>query len=160
MGVQIQFSFPAWAAQYPEFAYLNQVQATNFFTMATMMQRNDGGGPICDSNMQTLTLYLLTAHVAKLFAPTSTGQNAPDTVGRISSASEGSVSVQLDNQYPPGSSQWFQQTRYGSMWWQATAWTRTMRWIPGPRRSFEPIFAGNFNAFPWGFGTTGGSLGT
>jgi hypothetical protein len=159
MGVQINFNYANWAALYPEFAYLNAVQANNFFTLATMMQRNDGCGPINDPTMQTMTLYLMTAHVAKLFAPTSTGQNAPDTVGRVANASEGSVSVQLDNQYPPGSAQWFQQTKYGSMWWQATAWTRTMRWIRGPRRSTEPVFAGNFNQFPWGFGTSWGTLG-
>jgi hypothetical protein len=57
--------------------------------------------------------------------------------GRISSASEGSVSAAFDMNVPPGSAQWWAQTKYGSDYWLAMAPYRTMQYRPGPRRVFS-----------------------
>jgi hypothetical protein len=67
------------------------------------------------------------------------GQQASPLVGRIDNASEGSVAVATQNDYPPGTPQWFQQTKYGSDYWAASAPFRTMRYRPPHhRRIFNP----------------------
>lgn len=80
-------------------------------------------------------LGLLTAHVAKLFAPIN-GQPSPDFVGRVSSASEGSVSVGIDFPGVTPNGAWYQTTKYGAMYWALTARYRTMRYVPG-RQTFR-----------------------
>ncbi|MCC8963767.1 DUF4054 domain-containing protein [Bradyrhizobium sp. Pear76] len=136
MGVVVQFNYAQWAATYPEFgATVNQTQAQNYFQIATSIHRNDGGGPVCDPTIQLNLLNMLTAHVAALFGPPVAGAQPSTIVGRISSASEGSVSVQAA--YSNNVSQqmaWFIQTKYGAMYWTAAAPFRTMRYVPSFRR--------------------------
>jgi len=149
MGVAITLDPAAWKQQYPNFDYLSDTQVQLYFNQAAMVHRNDGGGPVCDAATQTNLLYLLTAHVATLLAPTSSGQAPnPTQVGRISQASEGSVNVSLE--LPgnmPQASAWFAQTQYGLMYWTATKPYRTMRYLPNPR---NPVNAGiGLWAWPW-----------
>lgn len=140
MGVVVTFDPAAWKLQFPEFVYLTDPQATGYFNMATGVQRNDGGGPICVAAVQLSMLNVLTAHVAALFAPVNSGGTpSSPLVGRISDATEGSVSVSTQNEYPPGTAQWFQQTKYGSMWYVMSAPYRLGRYIPNPR---SPVNAG------------------
>ncbi len=140
MGVQVSFNYPQWTARYPEFAYLSALLAQEYFNEATMYHANDGSGPVSTAQQQTILLNMLTAHIAKMNAPLATGAPAPDTVGRVSNASEGSVSVALDNPYPPGDPQWFQQTKYGSAYWAATRPFRTMRYRTTPPYNPNPFF--------------------
>ena len=151
MGVIIQFNFQQWQSMFsPHFDKVEPGIAQNYFEMATQYCRNDGGGPIgatswgwnsavfAQSAIQTQTniLYLLTAHIARLLSDRGGEANI---VGRITNASEGSVSVGAENQYPPGTAQWFQQTQYGAMAWQAMLPYRTMRYKPPRfRRIFNP----------------------
>lgn len=153
MGVVVQFDYQTWAARYPEFdqAVVTQPVAQSLFGEASIYNANDGGGPVTDSTLQLTLLNMLTAHLAFLYfgtrattdaeGPAAEGGDGP-LVGRVSSASEGSVSVQTQNDYPPGTVQWFQQTKYGASWWAATAPYRTMRYLTIPRR-FGP------NRFPY-----------
>jgi len=128
MGVAITFNPVQFVVRYPEFSYLaNTPQLQEYFTEATMYHRNDGGGPVKDGTQQTLLLNMLTAHIAKLNAPLASGQTAPDTVGRVSNASEGSVSVALEMSSSE-LAQWFNQTKYGAAYWAATRPFRTFRW--------------------------------
>ena len=87
------------------------------------------GSPVRDIGIRQKLLGLLTAHIATLFAPLN-GQPSPTLVGRISGATEGSVSVSVDIPQIPGA-EWFVQTKYGFLFWQATAIYRTFRYIPG-----------------------------
>ena len=140
MGVVVAFDPTAWKLIYSEFAYLTDPQATNYFNQAAMIHRNDGGGPVVIAKQQTDLLNMLTAHVAKLFAPSASGQPASPLVGRISQAAEGTVNVTAE--YASQISQsmaWFVQTQYGAMYWQATAPFRTARYIPNDR---NPVNAG------------------
>lgn len=73
---------------------------------------------------------MLTAHIAQLYSAVS-NQAQSQLVGRISSANQGPATIQVDNDYPSGTPQWFQQTKYGSSWWAATAPYRTMRYRVG-----------------------------
>ncbi len=133
----VVFNYENWIAQFPNFNYLSSVQATMYFDIATNYFRNDGFGPVCNLDQKTLILYLLTAHIAQLFAPKSNGQNPSTIVGRINTASEGSVSVGAEFQASPAAS-WYLQTQYGASAWQLMLPWRTMRYVPGVSRIMNP----------------------
>jgi hypothetical protein len=132
MGVIVAFSYPAWLAIYPKFtATVSAPQAQQYFNLATSIHRNDGGGPVNAPAQQLSMLNMLTAHISALFAPPSPGQPASGIVGRINSATQGSVSVQAA--YSNNVSEqmaWFVQSKYGAMYWTASAPFRTMRYVP------------------------------
>ena len=140
MGIQVSFNYPQWIVRYPEFNYLSLLIVQEYFNEATLYHRNDGGGPVNDANQQSLLLNMLTAHIAKLNAPLRTGQPAPDTVGRVSNASEGSVSVALEFSSTAEAAQWYNQTKYGAAYWAAIRAFRTMRWRRGPIHPVNPFF--------------------
>jgi len=134
MGVIVQFSYDAWVARYPEFANVTQPTAQQYFAEASVYHRNDGGGPVNDPTVQSVLLNMMTAHIAARYsAPAGSAQPSGGLVGRLTGATEGSVSASTQNDYPPGTVQWFQQTKYGSDYWLATAPYRTMRYLPRPR---------------------------
>ena len=132
MGVVVQFDYGAWSALYPELAAgVSQPQAQQYFNLATAIHRNDGGGPVNDPVQQLSLLNMVTAHIAALFAPPTAGQQPNNLVGRINSASQGSVSVQAAYSNNVSEQQaWFIQTKYGAMYWAAAAPFRTMRYVP------------------------------
>lgn len=132
MGVIVNFDYNSWLVRYPEFGvsgaqFVSPQLAQAYFDEATSYQANNGAGPVSDPGLQLRLLNMLTAHIAALNV---TGSSP--LVGRINTASEGSVSVGAENNYPPGTPQWYQQTKYGAAWWAATAQYRTMRYRPGP----------------------------
>ena len=139
MGVVVTFSYPTWAATFPQFSPgLNQDQVTNLILpIASTYCRNDGGGPVCDATAQTNLLNLMVAQCAQLmFGPTGTGSTG--LVGRISDASQGSVSVRTEFPNEPDEA-WYNQTQWGAMYWAMAAPFRTMRYtIPCRQRIFNP----------------------
>jgi hypothetical protein len=70
-------------------------------------------------------------------------KDANTPVGRISSATQGSVTVQTELNVLPGQASWYSQTKYGLDFWQATAGYRLARYKPGQLQ-------------PGGFGYVGG----
>ncbi|WP_164746624.1 MULTISPECIES: DUF4054 domain-containing protein [unclassified Mesorhizobium] len=137
MGVIVEFSFANFIAIYPQFATLSQPQVLQgALPVATLYCRNDGGGPVTKTETQTTLLNLMVAHICQLMYGAN-GQAPGGIVGRVSNAAEGSVSVQADFPVTPNNA-WFMQTQFGAAYWQATAAYRTMRYIPGPRRVFNP----------------------
>ena len=76
---------------------------------------------------------MLVAHIAALNSGTN-GNAAPETVGRVDQATEGSVSVHLDMGAVPGTAAWYMQTKYGAAYWSATKQYRTMRYLTGKSR--------------------------
>ena len=144
MGVVATFDPEAFKAMYPEFATVSDAQLEGFFARAGLYLANDGTGPVQDIGRQGLLMGLLVAHMAKLYA-TVNGVAPSGLVGRISSASEGSVSVSVDASGLPGGAAWFTQTPYGFDFWNATAVYRTARYVPGPATGWR-----GFNR-PWGF---------
>lgn len=138
-GVTVVFNPTTWLAEFPELANRVSPQlAQSYFNRATFIHANDGTGVTSDPAKQLNLLNLLTAHIAHLNAPHTDGEPASPLVGRISSATQGSVTVQADNQYPVGTAQWFQQTKYGAEYWAATAINRTFRYARGRTRNFNP----------------------
>ena len=135
-SLPVVFNYAGWAASYPELAAsVPSGQATGYFQQAQLYCDNsvtsiiDNSAPIYE---RTTLLNLVVAHIAQLFAPLN-GQASSPLVGRINSAGEGSVNVSTEMQYPPGSAQWFNQTKYGAAFWGATTKYRAMRYAPGPR---------------------------
>lgn len=138
MGVIVSPNYTLFITRYPEFASPGGAQPVSsdlydaYFSEATVYQANNGAGPVSNATTQITLLNMLTAHIAALNTASAAGVPASPIVGRVNSASEGSVSVGAENNYPPGTVQWYQQTKYGSAWWAATAQYRTMRYRPGP----------------------------
>ena len=142
MGVQVEFDYGSWTARYPEFANVPAALASLYFAEAGLYHNNTGAGLVSDAGQQSLFMNMLTAHIAEIFRLTGNNHAVSQMVGRISSASQGTVSVQSEFDVPAGTPQWYAQTKYGAAYWVATAAFRTMQYIPGPRRVFAPLYAG------------------
>jgi hypothetical protein len=104
--------------------------ASAFWLIWSCGDRPQGMSVFIDIPQRQLLLGLLTAHIAKLFAPIN-GVPSPDFVGRLASASEGSVSTSFDFPGVTPNSAWYMQTKYGAMYWAMTARYRSMRYVPG-----------------------------
>ena len=137
---QVSFSYQDWLAAYPAFAgRVSAGQAEGFFQLAELILNNTGSSPVRNMKKRRTLLWLLVAHQAQLFASDATasasdpaaGSPAAPPVGRISSATQGTVSITLDGNALPRQAGWFSQTQYGLMFWQATASLRQMRFLPG-----------------------------
>lgn len=136
----VVFDYSVWSARYPELAAsVMQPLAQSYFCEATLYCDNTPCSPISDLCQRALLLGMMTAHIAALNAPLN-GEASSPLVGRISGATEGSVSVQTQNDYPAGTVQWFQQTKYGAAFWAATAQFRTMHYVPAIVRNMDPYW--------------------
>ncbi|MGZ9981549.1 DUF4054 domain-containing protein [Bordetella bronchiseptica] len=127
---------------YPSFSTLTDPQLAHAFRMATLYLSNKEDSRVCDLDERKVLLYLLTAHVAALTYGEN-GQGPRPLVGRISSATEGSVSVSAEYNVAPGSAQWYAQTGYGAQYWEATAKYRVGRYRPAPTGYAVPV------VIPW-----------
>ena len=74
-----------------------------------------------------MLLFLLVRHFAALNERAAQG----GLVGRIASATEGSVSVSADMGAVGSNAAWYLQTPYGATYWQLTAKYRRFRYVPG-----------------------------
>lgn len=128
---------------FPEFAGLSDPQGQGYFNRACLICANSAANPMNTDGILATMLYLLTAHVAWLNCPrdasgnpAATGAPGSPLVGRVSSASEGSVSVQTEWNSGDASSleAYLTQTKYGAEYWAASAPYRTARYIARPTR--------------------------
>lgn len=123
----VVFDEVAFKARYPEFSALTSPALAAYFTEATIYLNNTETSPVTDEAQRAILLNMLVAHIA--FLDSSSSANS-GLVGRIASATEGSVSVTTDVGPMTGSQAWFMQSRYGAAYWQATAPYRTFRYTP------------------------------
>lgn len=119
-------------AVYPAFATLADAVLNDCFARATLILDNTEASPVQDVAQRGVLLNLLVAHIAALSHGNAGG---PAMVGRISSATQGSVSVSADYGTVSQSQAWFAQTQYGAQYWQMTAQYRTLQWVGGPRNA-------------------------
>lgn len=155
------FSYNAWVTRFPEFSAVSAGLAQMFFNEAAIVWRNNGTSPCTNqSGAQPIIMNLLTAHIAALYAQSQNmaapgePQDANTPVGRISNASEGSVSVATDlgvNPSPNATQAWLNQTKYGFQAWSMMSTYRTMRYVPGMLQpgglgwpSMQPFGPGGF----------------
>lgn len=136
----VVFDYSGWAAMYPYIATsVNSMQAGMYFMQAELYCDNTPQSIVDNCNGQrVILLNMLVAHIALLNASIN-GQPPNPLVGRISNATEGSVTVASEMNYAPGSSQWFLQTQPGASYWQAMAKYRTMQYVPSNRTYGNPF---------------------
>jgi Protein of unknown function (DUF4054) len=146
----VVFEPTVFVAEYPEFTGISNPALIKNFRHATLQLNNSCGSLVRDAAKREILLGLLTAHLTFLNNGTNDGAGnvTPPygVVGRIASATEGSVSAGVEYDAPANASQaWLIQTKYGAEYWSATAKYRTMRYITPRRQSVAPGLWG-----PWG----------
>lgn len=107
---------------YPNFANFTDTQLEFFFAKAEVLFNNTERSCIKDLKRRKLLMFLIVAHLAQLQGNIDNGNTI---VGRVSSATQGSVSVSMDYGTSSGSSKWWEQTPYGAEYWQLTAQYRS-----------------------------------
>lgn len=119
-------------ATFTSFATVSDPALNLSFTLATLQLNNGCGSRIKDAAQRETFLNLLVAHITAL-KDGENGNPAPGIVGRVDKATEGSVSVSavMDTGNVYGKD-YYMQTQWGAMYWQATARFRTMLYIPAP----------------------------
>lgn len=125
----VVFAPSAFKAAYPEFSAIADPRCTIMFDMAAQaILDNTDNSPVMAEDYRTQLFYLLVAHLLTLFAIDADGSERP--VGRVGSATEGSVTVGFEYDLPAGSAMaaWFNQTKYGALYWMMTAQFRSMRY--------------------------------
>lgn len=148
------FSYADWVARYPEFAArVSPSLAAEYFAEAGLYCNNTDCSPVpADATTyqpRKMLLNMLVAHLAALYAPTNAGLPSSSLVGRINSATEGSVTVSSALEIKAESAQWYTQTKYGLSYWQATSQYRSARYVPGVRQ-FNPFSVPpGFRGGPW-----------
>lgn len=136
MGVVI-FDPSAFKLRYPEFSSVDDALLQQYFTQATIYLDNTDFSRVSDLAVRAMLLNMLVAHIAFLYSGAN-GQSPSGLVGRIDSASEGSVSVHADMPGVTANSAWYMQTKYGADYWNATAPFRTFQYISGHSPSNYP----------------------
>lgn len=145
----VQFDPAQFQIDYPAFAGIDAGVLGRNFTRATLQLNNSCGSMVRDANIRELLLELLVAHITELNNGTNDGAgniNPPTgVVGRIASATEGSVSLgSAEYKAPDNANQaYYIQTTYGAEYWQSTAKFRTMRYVtPQNASPIGPILTG------------------
>lgn len=131
MGIVV-FDPAAFKVAYPQFVTVPDGQLTNYFNLATMYLSNTECSIVTDVAKRSTLLSLLVAHIGFLSGALNPG-GVPGLVGRVSGATEGSVSVTTDFPANPNGA-WFNQTSWGAMFWQATLSLRSFRYRPRATR--------------------------
>lgn len=126
----VAFDLAGFRVRYPSFSTASDALLTAYFSEAGLYLDNTDSSRVTDLTARSLYLNMLVAHLAALNFGEN-GQPPAPLVGRINSASEGSVSVSAEMGLPSNTSAWFMQTRYGAAFYQATATYRTFQYLSG-----------------------------
>ena len=97
---------------YPQFQNISNKACEFAFNEATFYLENNKNSIVKSVEKRKLLLYLLTCHVLTL-------KTRGDIVGKIASATEGSVSVSYANTSPSANAEWYSQTQCGLSFYQA-----------------------------------------
>ncbi len=122
----VVFNPDASKIAFPEFATVPDARLQLLFNMIgyTLLDNTDGS-IVTDPDQRSAMLDLLLAHVLTLQGWVGTdGTVVPGTgtVGRVASASEGTVSTSLDYHLSASAGEaWFNQTPWGAMYWMMSA---------------------------------------
>ena len=122
----VVFDKARFQAAYPE-VQAGDAQFAMWFTQAESLLDNTDHSIVKKLAEREMLLFLLLRHFAALSERAAQG----GLVGRIASASEGSVSVSADMGAVGSNAAWYLQTPYGSTYWQLTAKYRRFRYVAG-----------------------------
>ncbi len=123
-----------FAQRFPEFAPATSGIFADLFTEAGLLCDNSGAGPVKDPAVLKVLLFLLTAHLAKLYVGANGDGGGQQGVGRVSQGSEGTVSVSLDMGQVQNDQAWYVQTPYGAQYWAMSSPFRRFVYVPSCRR--------------------------
>lgn len=112
----VVFDSAEFRALYPSIQ-ATDAQLEDYFAMAETFLDNTPCSVVKDVANRKRMLYLLVAHIATI---TGLAESGNPVVGRISNATEGSVSVSLDYGTMGNNERWYLQTPWGAMYWQLT----------------------------------------
>lgn len=126
----VVFDTGRFLARFPEFENVADEQLQALFNEATLYLDNTDASLVTNVAAREALFILLVAHLAQLNFGSKTSPATP-LVGRVTSVSEGSVSISGDAPALPGTATWYGLTKYGISYWQATAPWRTMHYRPG-----------------------------
>lgn len=124
----VVFDRSRFQAAYPD-VQATDAQLDMWFTQAESLLNNTDSSIVRNLKEREMLLFLLVRHYAALSGRTAQG----GLVGRISSASEGSVSVSAEMGGSSANAAWYLQTPYGADFWQLTAKYRRFRYVPYAR---------------------------
>ena len=135
----VQFNYTTWIARYPQFAIpaITEGVAQSLFDEATLYCDNTPTSRI-PCGPRTPILNMVTAHLAQLNFG-STLQPLNPLVGRITNATEGSVTVAVDMAIA-GGGRIFRQTQFGAT--RGKPWRHIGRCATSQHRSDISVFGG------------------
>lgn len=116
-GGVVVFDVDQFREQYPTIT-ANDAQLEGYFMLAESMLNNTRCSVVKNLDTRRQLLYMLTAHIATI---NDNNENGNPLVGRVSSATEGSVSISADYGQMGNNERWYLQTPHGAMYWQLTA---------------------------------------
>ena len=123
-----------FALLYPGYATVTEPELQAYLLKAGLYLNNTDNSIVSNIIERELLLYMIMAHLIHL-SGASCGSGG--MVGRISSASEGSVSASADYITPTsGMMAWFLQTPYGAEYWAVTQKYRSFSYSPTRRLRF------------------------
>ncbi len=133
----VTFTPAEFVAAYPEFTGITNAAMTQNFSIAQLLLNNSCGSRVRDANNRQTLLFLLVAHLTLLSSGSNDGagnvQPPVGIVGRIDTATEGAVSVSAQFDAPPNASlAYFEQTKYGALYWVLTARYRNFMYVAPP----------------------------
>jgi hypothetical protein len=138
MGVVV-FDATSFKVRYPEFSTVNDAILSEYFAESTLYLNNTEMSRVSDVVQRSMLLNMIVAHIAALNSGVN-GQAPSGLVGRINSATEGSVSVTADYGAVSNTQAWYLQTRYGASYWQAIKQYRQAVYRAGYSVSAPPTY--------------------
>ena len=123
----VTFDPAAFKTAFPAFSTVGDAVLTGNFNLATIQLSNSYGSVVQDVNTRAQLLNLLTAHITALLNGVN-GQAPTGLVGRVSGATQGSVSVQTEFKTDSEAAAFYSQTQWGALFWQLTVVFRTFRY--------------------------------
>ena len=128
----VELDIEEFKKQYPVFNSLDDAVYKRLFSLACLKVNNTDHSLVINIEERGMLLYLLMAHFAELdpgIVDTNGSNGSGGLVGRVSSASEGSVSISSEYAAMTQSSAWYLQTQYGAMYWELTSRYRKFRYF-------------------------------
>jgi hypothetical protein len=122
------FDLSIFYARYHEFASVDADLLFAYFDEAGFYLNNTDSSPVVNVTQRLTLLNMIVAHLSTLNSANNSG-----LVGRVSGATQGSVSVTADMGPVTNSQAWYLQTKYGAAYWAATRPFRTFRYRVGRR---------------------------
>ena len=125
------FKYAAWSLRFPKLvSTVPEPLADMYFAEACTFLDNSDCSLVEDVNLRLTYLNLIVAHIA--LCNGAGGDDRSALVGRISSVTEGSVTIAAElNGFTGDQAAYFAQTPYGAQYWASTNGYRTMQYVPG-----------------------------